>query len=81
MALRLVRSGLFDTIQFPFNLIREDATNEFFPLTSERGQGIIVMKPFSGEMLTMLPWLLTSFHPETVFSAVAVSICRLTCAA
>ncbi len=51
MALRLVRSGLFDTIQFPFNLIREDATNEFFPLTSERGQGIIVMKSFAGKML------------------------------
>ncbi|WP_029916658.1 aldo/keto reductase [Pelobacter seleniigenes] len=51
MALRLVRSGLFDTIQFPFNLIEEDAANELFPLASELGQGIIVMKPFAGGVL------------------------------
>ena len=81
MALRLVSSGLFDIIQFPFTVIKEETANEFVPLAAALGQGIIVMKPFGGGVLTMLPWRSTSFHQETVFSAVAVSICRLTCAA
>ena len=62
MDLRLMRSGLFDIIQFPFTVIKEETANEFVPLAAALGQGIIVMKPFAGGVLTMLPWRSTSFH-------------------
>ena len=39
MALRLVCSGLFDIIQFPFTLIKEETTNEFVPLAAALGLG------------------------------------------
>ncbi len=48
MALRMVRSGLFDTIQFPFNLIEEGAKDELLGAARETGSGFISMKPFAG---------------------------------
>ncbi|BCS52718.1 aldo/keto reductase [Geobacter sp. SVR] len=48
MALTLVNSGLFDTIQFPFNLIEEGAKDELIGAARDRGMGFIVMKPFGG---------------------------------
>lgn len=51
MALRMVRSGLFDTIQFPFNLIEEGAKDELIGATRETGMGFICMKPFGGGVI------------------------------
>ena len=48
MALKLVRTGLFDTIQFPFNFIEDAAKHELLPIVREMGTGFIVMKPFAG---------------------------------
>ncbi len=48
MALTMVNSGLFDTIQFPFNLIEEAAKDELLGAARNRGMGFIVMKPFGG---------------------------------
>jgi predicted aldo/keto reductase-like oxidoreductase len=48
MALKLVKSGLFETIQFPFNLIEEAARDELIGAAHDRGMGFIVMKPFGG---------------------------------
>jgi predicted aldo/keto reductase-like oxidoreductase len=48
MALKMVRSGLFDTVQFPFNLIEEGAKDELLGATREAGMGFISMKPFAG---------------------------------
>ncbi len=48
MALQMVRSGLFDTVQFPFNLIEEGAKDELFGAVREAGMGFISMKPFGG---------------------------------
>ena len=48
MALKLVRTGLFSTIQFPFNFIEEGAADELLPLVEELGMGYIAMKPFGG---------------------------------
>ena len=52
MALRLVESGLFGTIQFPFNFIETDAAERLHPAARERGLGIVVMKPFAGGVIT-----------------------------
>jgi predicted aldo/keto reductase-like oxidoreductase len=51
MAIKLVRTGLFSTIQFPFNFIETDAEDELFPAARELGMGILVMKPFAGGVI------------------------------
>jgi uncharacterized protein len=48
MALKLIRTGLFSTIQFPFNFIEEGAREELIPTARQLGMGFIVMKPFGG---------------------------------
>jgi uncharacterized protein len=51
MAIKLVKTGLFATIQFPFNFIEEAALDELFPAAREGGMGILVMKPFAGGVI------------------------------
>lgn len=51
MAIKLVRTGLFATVQFPFNFIEDAAKDELFPAALERGMGILAMKPFAGGVL------------------------------
>ena len=51
MAIKLVRSGLFDTIQFPFNLIEEAAKDELLGAAKEMGMAFICMKPFGGGVI------------------------------
>jgi uncharacterized protein len=51
MAIKLVRTELFSTVQFPFNFIESDAAAELFPLARELGVGILVMKPFAGGVI------------------------------
>ena len=51
VALKAVPSGLFETIQFPFNVITNEPTDELVPLAKEHDLGFIAMKPFAGGML------------------------------
>jgi predicted aldo/keto reductase-like oxidoreductase len=51
MARKLVATGLFATIQFPYNLIETEAAVDLFPEARAKGLGILVMKPFAGGML------------------------------
>lgn len=48
MALKLARSGLFSSIQFPFNFIEAGAADALLPLAEQLGMGYIAMKPFGG---------------------------------
>lgn len=48
MALKLVASGHFETVQFPFNLISNEAVDELVPLARKHDVGFIAMKPFAG---------------------------------
>lgn len=48
IALEMVRSGRFESIQYPFNLIGDAPAGETFPEAVRRGMGVIVMKPFGG---------------------------------
>jgi len=48
VALEAVRSGLFETIQFPLNFISNEALAELVPLAREQDVGFIAMKPFGG---------------------------------
>jgi uncharacterized protein len=51
MALRAVPSGHFETLQFPFNFVTDEATAELLPLAQRHDVGFIAMKPFGGGML------------------------------
>lgn len=48
MALKMIRTALFSTVQFPFNFIEEAAADELLPAARQLGMGFIVMKPFGG---------------------------------
>ena len=48
MALKMIRTGLFSTVQFPFNFIEDGASEELLPTARRLGMGFIVMKPFGG---------------------------------
>jgi predicted aldo/keto reductase-like oxidoreductase len=44
---KAVNSGNFDTIQFPYNIV-EDQADEIFKEANKNGIGVIVMKPLAG---------------------------------
>ncbi len=47
-----VKSGRADTIQTVYNMIRQEASEEFFLLAEEAGVGIIAREPLSSGLLT-----------------------------
>jgi predicted aldo/keto reductase-like oxidoreductase len=48
MALKLVETDHFETVQFPFNFVNNDAAKELIPLAKQMDVGFIAMKPFAG---------------------------------
>lgn len=48
MSLELVEEDLFETVQFPFNLVTREPMERLIPRCRERGLGFIVMKPLCG---------------------------------
>jgi uncharacterized protein len=51
MALKLVKTDLFSSVQFPFNFIETEAKDELHAVARERNMGILAMKPFAGGMI------------------------------
>jgi predicted aldo/keto reductase-like oxidoreductase len=51
IALKLMRTGKFFSVQLPFNFVDEEALNEAIPLARELDMGFIAMKPFGGGLL------------------------------
>ena len=51
MAIKLIQTGLFSTVQFPFNFIEEAASADLHPEARRLGIGILVMKPFAGGVI------------------------------
>jgi predicted aldo/keto reductase-like oxidoreductase len=51
MALKAVSSGHFETVQFPFNFINNEAAETLVPLAKKHDVGLIAMKPFAGGRL------------------------------
>ena len=51
MALKAVSSGLFASIQFPFNFVTHEALDELIPLARKQDVGFIAMKPMGGGLL------------------------------
>lgn len=52
VALRAVESGMFETLQFPFNLVLREAEDRLILSAAEHDVGFIGMKPFAGGRLT-----------------------------
>lgn len=48
VALQAIRTGLFETLQFPFNFVETEPVEDLFPAARELGLGLIVMKPLAG---------------------------------
>ena len=51
MAIKLIQTGLFSTVQFPFNFIEEAAKDDLHPEARRLGMGILAMKPFAGGVI------------------------------
>jgi hypothetical protein len=51
IAAKALKTGLFQTLQFPFNFIEKDPADELFPLARQLDVGIIGMKPLGGGLL------------------------------
>ena len=51
MAIKLIKTKLFVTVQFPFNFIENEPSIQLHPLAEEMGLGIIAMKPFAGGVI------------------------------
>ncbi len=51
MALKMVASGHFETVMFPFNFVAREAADELIPLAKQHDVGFIAMKPFGGSRL------------------------------
>jgi len=77
LALQAVATGLFETVQFPFNFVTDEAAQRLLPLTRQQDVGFIAMKPFAGGMLDnaslALKWLLQfdDILPDPGIQAVA----------
>jgi uncharacterized protein len=50
-AIEAVATDRFDTVQFPFNFVTDEAAHELLPLCRRLDVGFIAMKPFAGGML------------------------------
>jgi predicted aldo/keto reductase-like oxidoreductase len=51
IAIKAIETGLFQTVQIPFNFIENDPAKELFPLARKKDVGIIGMKPLGGGLL------------------------------
>jgi len=49
--MKAMRTGEFDMILVPFNIINREASEELFPLAKELDIGVVIMKPFGGANL------------------------------
>ncbi len=51
VALKAAGLGVFETVQFPFNFVSDEAASKLIPLARERDLGFIAMKPLAGGRL------------------------------
>lgn len=51
MAVKLIKTDIFSTIQFPFNFIEDAAKDELHQVAKAMDIGILVMKPFAGGVI------------------------------
>lgn len=57
-----VRSGLYDTLQFPFSMLSPDATRALVKLCEENDVGFIAMQPLCGGVVSNIPLAFGFLH-------------------
>ena len=67
-AMQALKTGLFQTLQFPFNFIESDPAKDLFPLATQNKVGLIGMKPLGGGLLDRadLCFRFLQLHPYVV---------------
>ena len=55
MAEEAVKSGLYETLQFPFNIISSDDVSSLVKLCAEKDVGFIAMQPLNGGIISNIP--------------------------
>ena len=53
ISLKALRTGAFETMMYPYNVVRREAEGEIFKLVEEMNIGFICMKPVAGGALTV----------------------------
>jgi uncharacterized protein len=48
MAIKLMKTGIFETIMFPFNFIEDAPKDEMLSIANKQKMGFLAMKPFAG---------------------------------
>ncbi len=68
MALKLIKTGLFATVMFPFSFIEDSALGEMLRLIQELDMGFLSMKPFGGGAIdnASLAFKFLRQHPEAI---------------
>jgi predicted aldo/keto reductase-like oxidoreductase len=68
VALGLVEEEVFETVQFPFNLVTREPGEELIPKAGAKGLGFIVMKPLCGGQYhdAQLAFKFLNSYPELV---------------
>lgn len=51
IAMEIMKTGLFEAVQIPFNFVDDTAAEEIIPLAKELDMGFIAMKPMGGGLL------------------------------
>lgn len=62
LAEKAVKSGLFDTLQFPFSMISAEKTIELVELCNSTDTGFIAMQPLCGGVLQNIPLAFGFLH-------------------
>jgi aryl-alcohol dehydrogenase-like predicted oxidoreductase len=52
---KVIRSGMYDTLQFPFSMISPTATSSLIDLCTKYDMGFIAMQPLCGGVLSNIP--------------------------
>ena len=68
MALKLIKTGIFTTMMFPFSFIEDSALGEMLSLIREQEMGFLAMKPFGGGVIdnAALAFKFLRQYPETI---------------
>jgi len=61
---KAIRTGEFDMILVPFNIISREVTEELLPLAKKLDVGVATMKPFGGPDLRFVQFELSKLVPE-----------------
>ncbi|MBP3709423.1 MAG: aldo/keto reductase [Treponema sp.] len=68
IAVEIIKGGLYETLQFPFNMISPVETASLVDLCSERDMGFLAMRPLCGGVISNIPLAFGFLHQfENVF--------------